>query len=82
MENGNSVNSYLTHDEDENVIRRAFNRCATAHNIFENHGPKMCKEYLENFTGQDRKEFMLMAFAIKSKGLEEVKREVLKKSNS
>jgi hypothetical protein len=68
--------AYPTFSDDANVSRRAYNRVVTARNIFEAHGTVVCEKYLNQFPENEKQEFMIMSVAIKSQGLEEVKRKI------
>ena len=68
---------FITFNEIDNPLLRAYNRVVMLHNIQSDYGDVGAIKYIEAFDNDDRMEMMGMLFSIQHTGLEEVKREVM-----
>ena len=65
-------------NEIEDKSLRAYNRCVQAYNLKEDAGEAKAHTYLESFDNQEKAEMLAMMAFIQARGVEEVKRMVMK----
>ena len=74
-----SYKNYSTFEDIDDVSLRTWNRCAMASNLLNDKGEGESGAYMEQFSGLEKKQMLLLFKYIEVRGYENVKREVFRK---
>tara|TARA_B100001179_G_C18443090_1_gene339694 strand:- start:220 stop:459 length:240 start_codon:yes stop_codon:yes gene_type:complete len=69
---------FRTFNDIEDIRLRVFNRMTLMMNIKEDFGAEQAQEYARQFTDGERKQMIVMSNYIKSKGADNVRKEITK----
>nr|BDD47184.1 hypothetical protein 2 [bacterium] len=61
-------------------LLRLYNRVVYAHNLLEDYGAEQCKEYIDQFSQDEKIKMMAIYNQIKKHGVEAVKRNILERT--
>ena len=73
-------NKFNTFSDVKDTTLRAYNRVAMAYNLREDFSVGVMEEYFNMFDEDSKKQMLVIILAIKAKGLDEVKKEVMKQT--